>query len=122
MPSKPRTQRRALYTKPLHLKHSLVHVHLGKELRSKLKTGARSVPVKKGDRVRVMRGSHKKKTGKVTKVDLKRAVVFVEGIIVRKAKGGEVPVALQPSNLLLLEGNFDDKGRKKVLSRKKGRS
>jgi hypothetical protein len=46
-------------------------------------------------------------------------MAFVEGIVARKAKGGEVPVPIQPSNLLIIEANFDDKGRKAVLSRKK---
>ena len=122
MPTKPRTQRKALYEAKLHEKHALLSVHLSKELKAKLSTSARSVSVRKGDRVKIMRGSHAKKTGKVIEVDLKGTVVFVEGIVARKAKGGEVPVALHPSNLLLLEGDFNDSERKAILARKKGKS
>ena len=121
MSKQPRKQRKALYEMPLHTRQKLVSARLSKELRTKLGTSARSFPLKKGDRVRIMRGAHKGKTGKITAVDLKRSLVSVEGIVVRKAKGGEVPLMLHPSNLLMLEGNFDDKGRKKALARKKGR-
>ncbi len=118
MPTKPRTQRKALYALELHRKHALVSVHIGKELKAKLKTGARSLPLRKGDRVKIMRGSHRGKSGKVLEVDLKKSIAFIEGIVVRKAKGGEVQVPLQPSNLLMVDGDFGDEGRKKLLARK----
>lgn len=118
---KPRTQRRNLYNMKLHELRSLVSVHLSKELKKKLSITSRSLQVRKGDRVKVTLGNHKGKSGKVTKVDLKESKVYIEGIMSRKAKGGEIPVPFDPSNLLLLDGNFEDKGRKKVLTRKKSR-
>jgi len=96
-----------------------MNVHISKDLRKKLGVSARSFSLRKGDRVRVMRGSHKGKTGKITKVDLKGVRAYVEGIVSRKAKGEEVPVPFIPSNLLMLDGGFDDKWRKRILARKK---
>ena len=116
---KPKTQRRLLYATSLHSIHSLMNVHISKDLRKKLGVSARSFSLRKGDRVRVMRGSHKGKTGKITKVDLKGVRAYVEGIVSRKAKGEEVPVPFIPSNLLMLDGGFDDKWRKRILARKK---
>jgi large subunit ribosomal protein L24 len=121
MPTKPRTQRKAVYELALHERRPLVSAHLSKELKAKLGTKARSMPLRKGDRVKIMRGSHKGKTGKITEVDLRSTMAFVEGIFARKAKGGEKPLPLQPSNLLILEGDFSDKERKAALDRKKGR-
>ncbi|MFH1470711.1 MAG: 50S ribosomal protein L24 [Candidatus Micrarchaeota archaeon] len=119
MPTKPRTQRKALYQAKLHERHATMGVHLSKELRAKLSTVTRSLPVRKGDRVKIMRGGHKGKTGKVTGVDLRVPAVYVEGIVVRKAKGGEVPFGIHPSKLLLLEADMSDKRRKALLDRKK---
>ncbi len=121
MPTKPRTQRKAMYEAKLHEKHALVAVHLSKELKAKLNTKARSLPVRKGDRVKIMRGSHAGKTGKISEVDLKSSLVFIEGIVTRKAKGGEVLVSIRPSKLLMLDGDFNDNERKALLARKKGK-
>ena len=122
MPTKPRTQRKAMYEAKLHEKHALMAAHLSKELKAKLNTKARSLPLKKGDRVKIMRGSHAGKTGKVMGVDLRTSSVFIEGIVTRKAKGAEVQIAHRPSKLLMLDGDFADNERKALLARKKSRS
>ena len=102
----PRKQRKFRYNAPLHLRRKMVAVHVSKELAARLSTGRRSVPVHKGDKVKLMRGEHKGHTGKVTEVDLSRLKVFVEGASRRNSKGIEKPYPLDPSNLLLLEGEF----------------
>lgn len=116
----PRKQRKMRYNAPLHKRQKLVSVHVSKELRAKLKR--RSMPVRKGDRVKVMRGKHKGKTGKVTSVDLNALKVYMEGVVARKAKGTEVPAPLEPSNLLLVEADLSDKRREELVLRssKKG--
>lgn len=113
----PRKQRKWLYNAPLHESHALVHVHLSKELRAKLKTKKRAIAVRKGDRVKVMRGSRKGHVGKVTEVSLNDAKVSVEGVNIRRAKGTEVPKWLEPSNLMITDGDFS-KDRKGILERK----
>jgi large subunit ribosomal protein L24 len=98
---KPRTQRKFRYTAPLHIRKKFVHVHLSKELRTKIKK--RSIQAKSGDKVRIMRGKFKGKEGKISKIDLSECKIFVEGITQKKANGKEVPIPIDPSNLMIIE-------------------
>jgi len=116
---KPKVQRKAFYNAPLHLRHKLVSAHLSRELRDKL--GIRSLPVVVGDRVMIMKGDHKGKTGKVAEVDLKGLWVKVEGITRKKADGTEVLVKFRPWNLLILDLNLKDKWRRRIIERRGGR-
>jgi len=116
---KPKVQRKAFYNAPLHLRHKLVSAHLSRDLRDKL--GIRSLPVVVGDRVMIMKGDHKGKTGKVVEVDLKGLWVKVEGITRKKADGTEVLVKFRPWNLLILDLNLKDKWRRKIIERRGGR-
>ena len=112
----PRKQRKFRYNAPLHLRRKMMGVHISKELRAKLSTKRRSVPVRKGDRVKVMRGESKNHAGKVLEVMLSDLKVYVEGVTQRNSKGVEKPMPLDPSNLLLLEGDFS-KDRLQMLQR-----
>ncbi|MCX6777428.1 MAG: 50S ribosomal protein L24 [Candidatus Micrarchaeota archaeon] len=114
---KPRKQRVARYEAPLHVRQDLVAVHLSKELRKKLNVKRRALPVRKGDRVKVMRGRHKGREGKVIEVDLSSLKIFVEGIIHPRSRGGDKPAPLEPSNLLLVGGEFGAEDRKAMLQR-----
>jgi len=116
----PRKQRKARYNAPLHERQKLVHAHVSKEARAKAQTSKRSTAVRAGDRVKVMRGSFSGKSGKVSEVDLASLKVYVEGMTVRKAKGREALVALEPSNLVIMELDVSDKRRKEALARKGG--
>lgn len=101
-----RKQRKFRYTAPNHARRRMVAVHLSKELREKLGTSRRSIQAHKGDRVKVVRGDHKGHTAKVFEVDLPTLKVYVEGVHSRTAKGVEKLVPLDPSNLVLLDGEF----------------
>lgn len=101
MSSKPSKKRKALYHAPLHIKQKLVSVHLGKELRKSMKK--RSIPVRKGDKVFVSQGRFKKKEGIVARVDLNNLRIFVEGIVLRKQKGGEKLAPIQPSHVVAIQ-------------------
>ncbi len=111
----PRKKRKELANKPLHKRRKEMSVHLSKELREKY--GKRNIPVRTGDKVKVMRGTFKGKEGKVVEVDLKRYRVKVEGIVRKKADGTEVLVPIHPSNLMITELNLEDERRKAVLER-----
>ena len=104
--SKPRKQRYFRFNAAMHLRQHFVHAHVDKELRARLGTARRSAPVRKGDKVLLMRGSRKGHSGKVVEVDLHILKVYVEGVTHRNAKGIDKPYPLDPSNLLLLEGEF----------------
>lgn len=113
---KPRKQRKYRINAPLHIKLKLAHAHLSKELKKKY--GKRSIGLRKGDKVKVMRGSFKNREGKIERVDLKKTRVFVNGIEVTKKDGTKRPVPLNPSNLIVTELNLEDKMRQKILARK----
>lgn len=63
-----------------------------------------------------MRGKFKKKKGKIIQVNLKREIVYVEGIQKTKKDGSKVNVPLRSSNLQIQELNIEDKKRLEVKS------
>jgi len=114
----PRKQRKYRYNAPLHLKQKMVHVHLSPELRKK--HGMRNVQIRKGDKVKILRGKFSKKEGKVERVALKNEKVYITGMEAIKREGAKVPVAFTPSNLMIIELDLSDKKRKAKLSSDKG--
>ncbi len=110
---KPKKQRKYVYNAPLHIKQKFVAAHLSKELKKKY--GKRSLSIRKGDKVKVMRGQFSGKEGKVLKVNLKRARIFIEGIENIRKDGTKSLYQFQPSNLMLIELNLEDKERKQAL-------
>lgn len=115
--SQPRKQRKYLAKAPLHKKRKLLSVNLSKDLRSKIKT--RNVPLRKDDKVKILRGKFKGKEGKVTKILTKQTKIYIENIQTKKQDGSSVDVPLKPSNLQIIELNMDDKKRFKTETPKK---
>lgn len=112
---KARKQRRERIFKPLHKRRKEMAARLSAELRKKWKK--RSVPVRKGDKVKIITGDYKGKTGKVTKVDLRAYRINVEGIVRKKANGQEVAIPIHPSNVMIIDLEMSDAERKKILER-----
>jgi large subunit ribosomal protein L24 len=115
--TQPRKQRKYRFNAPLHVKKSFMHSHLAKELRQKYKL--RSAGLKTGDKVKIMRGQFKGKTGKVERIDIKKTKVYITGIDIIKKDGSKTFFSFNPSNLLITELNLDDKKRQQVLDKKK---
>jgi len=113
---KPRKQRKFLYEAPLHLRRKMISAHLSKELRGKYKT--RSLPLRKGDEVEIMRGEFKKRKGKVLRIDTKNYKVYIEGITRKRTDGTERLVPIHPSNLKIINLNLEDKRRVEILERR----
>ncbi len=111
----PKKQRKYRKYAPLHIRHKLVSTNLSKELRKKY--GRRSISLRKGDVVKIMRGKFKGKTAKVEKVDLKKLKVYLEGISIAKQSGLKRLVPIDPSNLQIVELNLSDKERIKKLKK-----
>jgi len=112
----PRKQRKYQANAPLHTKRKFLSAPLKKELREKY--NKRNIPIKTGDIVKVMRGQYRKKTGKVSEVDIKKTRIFIEGLEQARKEGKKSPIPFNPSNLMIQELNLDDKERKKVIERK----
>ncbi len=106
---KPNKQRKYRFNAPLHLRGAFLNVHLSKELREKY--GIRALRVRTGDKVRIMRGQFKKLEGKVEEVDMKKLKVYIAKTEHVKRDGSKARYPIQPSNLLLVELNADDKER-----------
>lgn len=113
----PRKQRKQLYTAPAHLRHKFMSAPLSQELASS--KGVKSLPVRKGDTVQVIRGDHKGFEGKVNRVDLKRQRIFIEGLTREKVDGTTIFVPVHPSKVILKNLKLDDKRRQEIVERKK---
>jgi len=111
--TQPRKQRKYRYNAPLHIRQKLIGVHLSKELRQKHKR--RTAGLRKGDKVKVLRGQFKGKTGKVERIDLKKLKVYIMGIESVKKEGTKEYIPIEPSNLLVTEFNLEDKKRRAKL-------
>jgi len=109
---KPRKQRKYRFNAPLHIRKKFLTVNLAKDLREKHKK--RSLGVRKKDKVKILRGQFRKKTGLVTKVSVKKCRVYVEGIEQVRKDGTKSLYPLTPSNLQIIELNLDDKRRIKI--------
>lgn len=113
----PRKQRQRMFNAPAHLRHKLMSAHLAPDLMKS--QGARSLPVRKGDTVRIMRGDHQGFEGKISRVDLANYRIFLEGLTREKVDGTVIFIAVHPSKVLIKTLNLDDKWRKRTLQRKK---
>ncbi len=116
----PRKQRKYKANAPFHIRQKFIASHLSKELRKKY--GHRSIAIRKGDEVLIMRGSFKKKKAKVVSVDLTRTRVTLENIQRSKKDGTKVNVYFHPSALMIQTLNVDDKLRVQALARNKDSS
>ncbi len=98
------------------MRKKFLHVSLSKELRKKY--GKRSITIKKGDTVKIMKGKFRKKQGKITQVDMKRLRVYAEGIQIKKQDGSKANVPLRIPNLQIVELNLETR-RGKISEKKK---
>merc|ERR1719220_183820 len=113
-----RKSRKAHFAAPSSVRRKLMSASLSKELRRQY--GVRSLPIRKDDEVRVVRGKEKENdtTGLVTTVYRKRWYVNVERLERSKCNKAAVPLNLHPSNLVITKIKMD-KDREALLARKK---
>lgn len=105
-------QRKYNYNAPYHVRGKLMASPLSREQRKKL--GARNVRIRKGDKVKVLRGQFKGTEGKVENVDLGKYRIHVEKIETVKKDGTKTYYPLHPSNVMITEPNKEDKKRFKT--------
>ena len=115
--SAPRKSRKAHFTATSSERRQIMSVSLSKALRQQY--GARSIPIRKGDVVKVVRGTSatKGKEGTVIACYRKRYQIFISGVEHNNAKGTVVNYPVHPSNCvavtLKMNGN-----RQAILDRK----
>lgn len=115
--TKPGKQRKMLYNAPHHIRHKLMCAPLSPDLISS--KGAKTLPVRKGDTIQIVRGDNKGFEGKISRVDLKRYRIFIEGLTREKVDGTNVFISIHPSKVILKKLNLDDRWRKAIIERKK---
>ena len=111
----PRKQRRRVQNATLHERKNMLKCRLDEFLQEEY--GLRSLVVKKGDLVRIMRGQFRDTEGKVTEVSYKKGVVYLDNATITKSDGKESSVPLHPSNLLLVKLELNDE-RKTLIEKK----
>tara|TARA_B100000941_G_scaffold66208_1_gene44115 strand:- start:4667 stop:5251 length:585 start_codon:yes stop_codon:yes gene_type:complete len=78
----------------------------------------RAMPVKRGDRVMIVRGEGKSKSATaVSLVDRKARKVYVEGFTYFKSDGTELQRPIDASNLVIINPDWSDIRRRKILNR-----
>ena len=100
---------RRTWSSRAHVQNKFPCSHLSKELKEKVK--ARSLRVRKGDKVKVMRGQHKGKSGTVDRVDTKRTKVFISGIEFAKKDGSKSLYPIHSTQLMIMTLEGKDKLR-----------
>ena len=114
--TKPNKQRKRLFQASLNERYRRFSAPLSSKLKESHSTN--SVPVRKGDTVMIMRGDRKGSEGKVTQINRKKYLIFIEGATREKVDGTNIPVPIHPSKVMITRLNLDDKWRKKILKRK----
>lgn len=114
--SKPTKQRKLLFQAPKHRQRKMLSAHLSDDLTGRFRT--RKVPVRTGDRVRILRGEFAGLEGKVERVDYPSGRLFVEGMTREKAAGVSSKLPIHSSKVLVTELNLSDKWRSGLLSEK----
>jgi len=102
-----------LYNAPLHKKRKWISSHLAENLL--LKYDRRSLPVVKGDTVKVMRGNYRGHVEKISKVNVRDQTVEIEGVTITTAKGTKIAKPIHASTLLITKLNITDKWRRQKL-------
>jgi large subunit ribosomal protein L24 len=111
----PRKQRKRVQNASLHERKNMLKCRLDEFLQEEY--GLRSLIVKKGDLVRIMRGQFRDTEGKITEVSYKKGVVYLDNTTITKADGKEAAVPVHPSNLMIVKLELDDE-RKTLIQNK----
>jgi large subunit ribosomal protein L24 len=111
----PRRQRKAMFTADHQERRRRMAVPLSRELRTRY--GRRSLPVRKGDTVRVLSGSYSTvgEERRVAKVDRRDYRLTLDNVTTKTADAKLKPLPIRPSHLVLTKLNLSDPWRRRIL-------
>ncbi|CAD6446175.1 e3163d36-50b2-4653-9aa1-22a852fd0b77 [Sclerotinia trifoliorum] len=109
-----RKSRKAHFDAPSSVRRTIMSAPLSKELREKY--NVRSIPIRKDDEVKIVRGSNEGSEGKVTSVYRLKYVIHVERVVKEKSSGQSVPLGIHPSKVIITKLKLD-KDRENILER-----
>jgi large subunit ribosomal protein L24 len=118
--SKPGKQRKAVWNASGSRARKLLSAPLSSGLETR--HGIKSLPVRKGDTVKIVRGDFTGIEGKVTEVDRGRKRLFVEGVTRDKVSGTQTKMSVHASKVQLTNLVLDDRWRSKSIEERKGSS
>lgn len=114
--AQPDKQRKAQAQAPQHRRREMMSAHLSEDLLVKYER--RSIPIRTGDQVEIMRGDFSGQTGEVLEIDYDAQEIEVDGVVNRSSDGSQVPRPIHPSNVRLVELDLTDPQRRAALERK----
>lgn len=118
---KPRKQRKARFNAPHHKRRKMVASHLSDEYLSQDKYYPRSLAVRKGDTVKVIRGDLRGHIGKVAGVNTKKFKITIEGATYVKADGTQIAKPIDPSNVIITKLDLSDAKRRQKIDEMGGK-
>jgi len=112
-PHSPRRQRKALYTATTFERRVRMAVPLSRELRRRFHR--RSLPVRKGDTVRVLSGSYEGREERVARVDRRGYTVTLDNVTLKTADEKMKPLSLGVGHLVITRLNLSDPWRRRSM-------
>ena len=119
-----RKSRKAHFAAPSSIRRKIMSSALSKELRTKynvcyseshylaiiqlkLLSQTRSIPIRKDDEVRIVRGKYTGREGKVTQVYRKKWVIHIDRVHRDKSNGSTTPIGIHPSKVVVTSIKLD---------------
>ena len=115
--SNARKSRKAFIEMPLHKRVKSIAAPIAKKLENE--QGKKAISIRKGDTVKIVRGSFKGKEGKVIEVILSKLKIIIDSAKRKKSDGTEFNLAIDPSNVVIIDFNKSDSKRFKHKTTKK---
>ncbi|KAJ3147058.1 60S ribosomal protein L26A [Geranomyces variabilis] len=110
-----RKSRKAHFSAPSDERRKIMSAPLEKELREK--HNCRSMPIRKDDEVKIVRGTYNGREGKVVTVYRKKWCIYIEKVTRDKVNGASTMIPIHPSKVVITKLKID-KDRKNLLERK----
>lgn len=105
----PRKQKKYRFNAPLHVKGKFLRARLAEGLQKKY--SVKTLRVRKDDKVKVLRGQFKGKTGTVERVDLARERLYITGVEMIRKEGSKALYPVHASKVEITTLGGDDKRR-----------
>jgi len=113
---KPGKNRKIRYSAANHVRRKFMTAPLSPALKAQY--GFRSIPVRKDDTVTITKGDRKLTEGRVTRVDVARGRLYLEGVTRQKLDGTTVTIPIRAENVMITKLDLDDEWRRRILERR----
>jgi large subunit ribosomal protein L24 len=112
----PAKQRKAQANAPQHRRREMMSAHLSEDLM--LEYDRRSIALRVGDQVEIMRGDFAGHEGEILEIDYDDQEIEVDGAVNRSADGSQVARPIHASNVRITELDLTDPRRRAKIERK----